>query len=186
MVMDQLISAVLLGIIEGLTEFIPISSTGHLLIAEHWLGRRSEVFNVVIQAGAILAVVVVYWRRLLGFAAGWRDAATRAYVAKLLLAFVITGILGLLAKKLGFRLPETIAPVAWALVLGGFWIIGAEFVAARRRPRTEVTWPVAIVVGLAQIVAGIFPGVSRSGATIFAAMLTGTGSRPAPLSFTAA
>ena len=62
--MDNLIQVILLGIIEGITEFLPISSTGHLLIAQHWLGRRSDLFTVAIQAGAILAVVVIYWRRL--------------------------------------------------------------------------------------------------------------------------
>ena len=60
--MDNLIQVILLGIIEGITEFLPISSTGHLLIAQHWLGRRSDLFTVAIQAGAILAVVVIYWR----------------------------------------------------------------------------------------------------------------------------
>ena len=124
--MMDLLSTILLGVIEGVTEFLPISSTGHLLIAEHWLGQRSEMFNVVIQSGAILAVTIIYWRRLLALATGWRQPESRAYVGKLLLAFVITGGLGLTAKKLGFRLPDTLAPVAWALIIGGFWIIAAE------------------------------------------------------------
>ena len=64
--MNDLLAALLLGIIEGITEFLPISSTGHLLIAEHWLGARSDLFNIAIQAGAILAVVVIYWKRLWG------------------------------------------------------------------------------------------------------------------------
>src|SRR4051794_19168199 len=96
--MDWL-SAILLGVIEGVTEFLPISSTGHLLIAEHWLGQRSEMFNVVIQSGAILAVTIIYLRRLLALATGWRQRESRAYVGKLLLAFVITGGLGLTAKS---------------------------------------------------------------------------------------
>ena len=66
--MMDLLSTILLGVIEGVTEFLPISSTGHLLIAEHWLGQRSEMFNVVIQSGAILAVTIIYWRRLLALA----------------------------------------------------------------------------------------------------------------------
>lgn len=180
--MDYL-NAILLGIIEGITEFLPISSTGHLLIAEHWLGQRSETFNVVIQAGAILAVTIIYWRRLMSLAFGWRDPANRAYAGKLALAFIITAVLGLVAKKLGFKLPETVAPVAWALVIGGFWMIFAEWLAARRPKDTHVSWPVAIVVGFAQIVAGIFPGTSRSAATIFAAMLAGTNDRAAATEF---
>ena len=181
--MMDLLSTILLGVIEGVTEFLPISSTGHLLIAEHWLGQRSEMFNVVIQSGAILAVTIIYWRRLLALATGWRQPESRAYVGKLLLAFVITGGLGLTAKKLGFRLPDTLAPVAWALIIGGFWIIAAEAFVARQPERTAVTWPVAVAVGVAQIVAGIFPGTSRSGATIFAAMLMGTSNRAAATEF---
>ena len=80
---------VLLGVIEGITEFLPISSTGHLLIAEHWLGSRSELFNVGIQAGAMLAVIGVFWRRLLQLC-NLGDAANRDYVLKLALAFVVT------------------------------------------------------------------------------------------------
>ena len=178
-----MLNAIILGIVEGITEFLPISSTGHLLIAEHWLGERSEIFNVVIQAGAILAVTIIYWRRLLTLALGWREPENRAYAGKLLLAFLITGVLGLVSKKLGFKLPTTIAPVAWAFVIGGFWILVAEWFAARQRDRTEVTWPVAIAVGLAQMVAGIFPGTSRSAATIFAAMMLGTSNRAAATEF---
>lgn len=176
-------TAVVLGVIEGITEFLPISSTGHLLIAEHWLGERSELFNVVIQAGAMLAVTVIYWRRLMVLALDWRDAENRSYLGKLVAAFLITVVLGLVAKKLGFSLPQTLAPVAWALIIGGFWMIAAEWYAARQLERSTVSWPVAIVVGVAQIVAGVLPGTSRSGATIFAAMLAGTSDRSAATEF---
>jgi undecaprenyl-diphosphatase len=176
-------AAIVLGVIEGITEFVPISSTGHLLIAEHWLGERSELFNVVIQAGAMLAVTVVYWRRLMALSLDWRDAGNRAYIGKLAIAFLITVVLGFAAKKLGFTLPQTLAPVAWALIIGGFWMIAAEWFAARQPDRATVSWTVAIVVGAAQIVAGIFPGTSRSGATIFAAMLAGTSNRSAATEF---
>lgn len=176
-------SAIVLGIIEGITEFLPISSTGHLLIAEHWLGERSDTFNIVIQAGAMLAVTIIYWRRLTALVVGWRERENRLYAGKLAVAFLITAVLGFVAKKLGFALPETLAPVAWALIIGGFWMIAAEWFAARQKDRSEVTWTVAIVVGLAQIVAGIFPGTSRSAATIFAAMLAGTSNRPAATEF---
>ena len=81
--MDQLLHTVLLGIIEGVTEFLPISSTGHLLIAEHWLGERSDLFNVAIQAGAILAVVFIYWQRLWGMLLGFARPENRNYLIKL-------------------------------------------------------------------------------------------------------
>jgi undecaprenyl-diphosphatase len=163
--------AIVLGIIEGITEFLPISSTGHLLIAEQWLGARSDMFNIVIQAGAILAVTFIYWRRLLELATNWRD-------------FLITAALGFIAKKMGLEMPETVTPVAWALVIGGFWMIAAEWLAERRPENSRITWPVAIIVGLAQVVAGVFPGTSRSGTTIFAAMLVGTNNRSAATEFT--
>jgi undecaprenyl-diphosphatase len=180
---SDLLNVILLGLIEGITEFLPISSTGHLLIAEHWLGRRSEVFNVVIQAGAILAVVLIYRERLWQLATGLGERANRAYAAKLLAAFLITAVLGFAATKLGFKLPEAVTPVAWALIVGGFWMIGAEALAAKRPERSEITWPVAVLVGLAQVVAGLFPGTSRSAATIFVAMLAGTGNRSAATEF---
>jgi undecaprenyl-diphosphatase len=179
----EYLNAVLLGVIEGITEFLPISSTGHLIIAEQWLGRRSDTFNIVIQAGAILAVTIIYWNRLVSLALGWREAKNRRYAAKLIVAFLITAVLGLVVKKLGFELPENASPVAWALIIGGFWMIFAEWAAAKRPPYTSITWYVAILVGIAQVVAGVFPGLSRSGTTIFVAMLAGTGSRVAATEF---
>jgi undecaprenyl-diphosphatase len=182
--MDSLLSALLLGLIEGLTEFLPISSTGHLLIAQHWLGPRSDLFNIAIQSGAIVAVVLVYRQRLLALATGFfNDAAQRDYGLKLLVAFAITGVLGLAASKAGVRLPETVTPVAWALVLGGIWILIAERLAARKPDSIQITWTVAILVGIAQVVAGVFPGTSRSAAAIFVAMLAGTSNRPAATEF---
>ena len=174
---------VLLGVIEGITEFLPVSSTGHLLLAEHWLGARSDTYNIVIQAGAILAVTLIYWRRITGLVLEWRLPENRDYLAKLTIAFLITAVLGLVVKKLGFELPTTIQPIAWALVLGGFWMIAAESLAARQQDRTAITLRVAIAVGLAQVVAGVFPGTSRSAATIFVAMLVGTSNRAAATEF---
>ena len=181
--MHDLINVVLLGIIEGITEFLPISSTGHLLIAEHWLGARSDLFNVGIQAGAILAITLIYRRRLLDFLTRWREPETRDYLLKLIVAFLITSAIGLAAVELGFKLPKHIDPIAWALIIGGVWMIAAEQIAARRPPSTQITWRVAILVGIAQMVAGIFPGTSRSASTIFAAMLFGTSDRSAATEF---
>jgi undecaprenyl-diphosphatase len=174
---------VLLGIIEGVTEFLPVSSTGHLLIAEHWLGERSDLFNVGIQAGAILAIVLVYWRRLLALLLGLHDPAQRDYLLKLTTAFLITASGGFIATRLGFRLPEAVAPIAWALIIGGVAILAIEQIIANRPLETRVTWNVAIWVGLCQILAGVFPGTSRSAATIFAAMLAGLTARPAATEF---
>jgi undecaprenyl-diphosphatase len=183
--MNDIWSTILLGIIEGVTEFLPISSTGHLLIAEKLgLGHRSDLFNVVIQAGAILAVTIIYWKRLVSLVTGFGVKENRDYALKLLTAFFITGFLGLIATHYGFKLPEAIAPIAWALLLGGVWILIAEWLAAKKADSTNVSWPVAIVAGIAQIVAAIFPGLSRSGATIFACMLTGTSNRAAATEFT--
>lgn len=201
--MHDLLAALLLGIIEGITEFLPISSTGHLLIAQHWLGHRSDLFNIAIQAGAILAVVLIYWKRLWGMLMAFlgRDAPaaydplgvtatpaqSRDYAYKLLAGFAVTAVLGLLVKKLGWHLPNTVQPIAWALILGALWMVLAEQWAARRAARvgevTRISWAVAIFVGVAQVVAGVFPGTSRSAATIFVALLAGTTSRAAATEF---
>ena len=181
--MGNLVSVILLGVIEGITEFLPVSSTGHLLIAEHWLGRRPDTFNVVIQAGAILAVVFIYRERLWRLAGGFAQRENRDYTLKLALAFAITAALGFAVTKLGFKLPERIAPVAWALLIGGFWMIAAEWLAAKRADDARVSWTVAILVGLAQVVAAIFPGTSRSAATIFVALLFGVTNRVAATEF---
>ena len=179
----ELIQAVILGIIEGLTEFLPVSSTGHLLIAEHWLGARSELFNVAIQAGAILAAVLIFWPRIRELASGLGEPAQRDYLAKLLLAFFITLIGGLAAKQLGASLPATVGPVAVALIVGGVIILLIEWLVSGRAVSTEVTWSVAFWVGSCQILAAVFPGTSRSAATIFAAMLAGLTSRAAATEF---
>ena len=181
--MGDLINVALLGIIEGITEFLPVSSTGHLLIAERWLGQRSDLFNIVIQAGAILAVCLIYRARLYQLATGWRDPETRSYLLKLITAFLITAVLGLIAVKQGFQLPTALHGVAWALIIGGLWMIGAEQIAARRPESAHITWTVAILVGIAQMVAGLFPGTSRSASTIFVALLAGTNNRNAATEF---
>ena len=181
--MTDLLAALLLGILEGLTEFLPISSTGHLLIAQHWLGQRSDFFNIVIQAGAILATTLVFRRRIWELATGWRDAATRDYALKLAVAFLVTALVGLPVRLAGWELPETVTPVAWALILGGVWMLAAEHFAEKRGDVADITWKVAVLVGLAQVVAGVFPGTSRSAAAIFMAMLAGTSRRSSAAEF---
>ncbi len=181
--MMDLWQTIVLGIIEGITEFLPISSTGHLLIAEHWLGARSELFNVAIQAGAILAVVFIYWQRLLSLFTHLGERASRDYLAKLLLAFMITSIGGFIATRHGFKLAESLLPIALALIIGGVAILIIERLVAGRAPSSDVTWKVAFWVGTCQILAAIFPGTSRSASTIFAAMLAGLTARPAATEF---
>ncbi|TAM60450.1 MAG: undecaprenyl-diphosphate phosphatase [Rhodanobacter sp.] len=183
--MSDLIHVILLGIIEGITEFLPISSTGHLLIAEKLgLGHRSDLFNIGIQAGAMLAVTLIYWKRIWQLFTQWREPANRDYLLKLFVSFMITSALGaIVVIHFHFKLPETVTPIAWALVIAGFWMIGAELLAARQPDRSAVSWRVAILVGIAQMVAGIFPGTSRSAATIFTAMLAGTSNRAAATEF---
>jgi undecaprenyl-diphosphatase len=194
--MTDLLAALLLGIIEGITEFLPISSTGHLLIAQHWLGQRSDLFNIAIQAGAILAVVLIYRERLWQLADSFlhpvraqpvHGQAPRDYAIKLAVAFGVTAVLGVIVKRLGFELPEDVHPIAWALVIGAVWMVLAEQLAARRAEAlgevATIGWTVAILVGVAQVAAGVFPGTSRSAATIFVALLFGTTNRAAATEF---
>jgi undecaprenyl-diphosphatase len=181
--MSDTLQTILLGIIEGVTEFLPVSSTGHLLIAEHWLGPRPELFNVAIQAGAMLAVVLIFWQRLQALLLRSNVPANRDYLLKLALAFGVTLVGGLVAKQLGLSLPEAVLPVALALIAGGILILLIEWHVRALAPAASVTWKVAFWVGACQVFAAVFPGTSRSAATIFAAMLAGLTLRPAATEF---
>ncbi|HXY76274.1 MAG TPA: undecaprenyl-diphosphate phosphatase [Steroidobacteraceae bacterium] len=181
--MSDTLSTVILGIVEGVTEFLPISSTGHLLIAERWLGGRSELFNVAIQAGAILALVLVYWRRLVNLLTRFDEPENRDYLMKLTVAFLITASGAFLATRLGWKLPESVLPIALATLIGGVLILLIEWYISGKPLSSTVTWKVAFWVGSCQILAAVFPGTSRSAATIFAAMLAGLTLRPAATEF---
>jgi undecaprenyl-diphosphatase len=183
--MDLTITAILLGIVEGLTEFIPVSSTGHLMLASVLFGydaRTWAVFNVVIQLGAILAVVALYWRTFWAVAMGllrMEPLAVR-FVVNLLVAFIPAVVLGLLFKDQIDLLLESPKVVAWALIAGGVAILAIERTA---RPGEYVglgQLPVrqALGVGFLQCLAMI-PGVSRSGATIMGALAMGIERRTA-------
>lgn len=176
--------AVILGVVEGLTEFIPVSSTGHLLLAEHlrWLPRQTDLFNLVIQCGAVVAVLPVFHERLRRFVFDWRAREVQQYGLKILCSFGITGALGLVLDKKGFKLPENLQPVAWALLIGGVLFLVVELWLRNRSATTQVTWAVAVAVGVGQLVAGVFPGTSRSGATILLALILGV-ARPAATEF---
>jgi undecaprenyl-diphosphatase len=163
----------ILGVVEGLTEFIPVSSTGHLLIVEHWLAsRQSDLFNVVIQCGAVLAVLPLFHKRI-AMLMRWREPASRDLALKIFVAFFITGAGGLVLDKMGFELPESVIPVAGALIIGGILFIGVEQFLKGKPLSDTITWPVVLAVALAQLAAAVFPGASRSGATIITAMALG-------------
>lgn len=176
------LAIIVLGIIEGITEFLPISSTAHLLIAEQWLPRQSDLFNIVIQSGAVIAVLPLFPERLHQFVFGWRDKAARDYALKILFTFAITGLGGLLLERTGFELPEELWPIAWALLLGGVGFLVIEIWLRGRQPQKSITWTIAVVVGVGQLLAAVFPGTSRSGATILLMLMLGL-SRPAATEF---
>ena len=182
--MPDWLAVVLLGIIEGITEFLPVSSTGHLLLVENngWLPKQSDLFNVGIQSGAVLAVVLVFANRVRQFAFEWRNPATMDYLLKLGAAFGLTAVGGLLIKALHWKLPETPLPVLLATVIGGVAIIVIEKWLRGRPVSDQITWSIAIAAGSAQLLAGACPGTSRSGATILAIMVLGL-ARPAAAEF---
>ncbi len=171
--------AVLLGIIEGITEFIPVSSTGHLILASHFLGDTGDtakVFEIFIQLGAILAVIAAYPARFTGFLHFKKDSGFSGIRALTLLLMTTLPalVLGLLAhdfiKKYLFN-PQT---VALALALGGVWILLVE--KKRFTPKQtsldDMTWKEALLIGFYQCLA-LWPGMSRSASTILGGMMSG-------------
>jgi undecaprenyl-diphosphatase len=180
--MPDWLVVLILSVIEGITELLPISSTGHLLIAEHWLPRQSDLFNIVIQVGAVIAILPLFPDRLRQFIFGWRESATWDYAAKIALAFVLTGIGGFVIDRIGYKLPHELAPVAWAVLIGGILFVAIELWLRDRPMQDEVTWLIAVVVGVGQLVAAVFPGASRSGTTILLCLILGL-ARPAATEF---
>jgi undecaprenyl-diphosphatase len=178
-----LISA-FLGLLEGLTEFIPVSSTGHLILAGHFLGFESKgkTFEVVIQLGAVLAILSVYAARLWSvFSTMGSDPASRRAFYAVLLAFLPAALLGVLAHDfIKGVLFETPMIVAVMLVIGGAVLLVIDRTAPPVRHEDALALPLktAFVIGLFQCLA-LVPGVSRSGATIVGALLMGVGKRAA-------
>jgi undecaprenyl-diphosphatase len=191
---DYLLS-VLLGIVEGLTEFLPVSSTAHLRIVEAMVNIDLhdgfwKMYTIVIQLGAILALLAFFWRRLLRFVQtfpkgerGDRNFLTHP-LSLTLIAFVCTAVPALLMKKLIGKNLESIQVMAWALLIGGVVMWAVDWIC--RRPRIlhmEEMGPVhAVWIGLVQTLSAIFPGTSRSMATIAAGQTVGL-SRAAALEF---
>ncbi|HSS69483.1 MAG TPA: undecaprenyl-diphosphate phosphatase, partial [Casimicrobiaceae bacterium] len=178
----SLVVAAILGIVEGLTEFLPVSSTGHLIVAGSLLGytgEKAKLFEIVIQAGAILAVCWEYRVKLFDVARGvFSDRAAQRFVANLFVAFLPAALLGFVfASAIKARLFAPV-PVAAAFIVGAFVILWVER-HQRNRPDTvridkvdDMRWPDALKIGCAQAFA-LIPGTSRSGATIIGGMLFG-------------
>jgi len=165
--------AIVLGVVEGLTEFIPVSSTGHLLLVEQWVPRQSDLFNIVIQSAAVLAVLPLFRGRCARMLADWKAPAATNDLLKVIAAFAITGVGGLALDHFHFELPEHALPVALALIVGGVLFIVAELRLRGRALSNRITWTIAVAAGLMQLVAAVFPGTSRSGATILVMLLMG-------------
>ena len=176
---NDILTVILLGIVEGLTEFIPVSSTGHLVLAGELLGfegQASGTFEIVIQLGAILAVVVLYWKRfwdvLMGL--GHANPAALAFTRNIALGFLPSAVIGLVIYKMVKAMLETPEITAIALILGGIAILAIE--RAVKKPHTflveGMSWKTALGIGIVQCLSMI-PGVSRSGATIMGALSLG-------------
>lgn len=191
--MPDWLAALILGLIEGLTEFIPVSSTGHLLIAEDFMRTKgiltsvlgdkdqTEIFTIFIQSAAALALVPLFWAKFSGMLFRFQQPENRDLLLKLTTAFLITCGVGMALKKAGLELPDTAVPVAWATLIGGFVILVVERVWGSSRS-TELTWGIVVAVACGQILAMVFPGASRSGSTIMVALIMGL-ARPAATEF---
>jgi len=174
-----LVKAAVMGIVEGLTEFLPVSSTGHLILTGSLLGfsdAKSKVFDIAIQTGAIVAVIIVYWQRVRETIAGLgSDARARRFSINVAIGFLPAVVLGLLFGKAIKEHLFTPVVVASTFIIGGFIILWAERrvqVATRVESVDDMTPFDALKVGLVQCLAMV-PGTSRSGATIIGGMLLG-------------
>ena len=193
--MNEYLLSIFLGIVEGLTEFLPVSSTAHLRICEALLHINLQdgfwkMYTIVIQLGAILALPVYFRERILAFLRtfprgerGDRTIFTHP-LSLTLIAFVVTAIPAwALTKQIGKNL-ENLWVMAWALLIGGviMWVVDAVFTRPRVMHMEEMSLPQAIWIGAAQILSAVFPGTSRSMSTIAAGQVAGV-SRPAALEF---
>jgi undecaprenyl-diphosphatase len=183
--LTDLLAVILLGIVEGVTEFLPVSSTGHLILATRLLGYDAErwaLFNVVIQLGAILAITVLYWRTVWTVVAGLLrgDAGAIRFVRNVLVAFLPAALVGLAVHRQVEALLGNAEVVAIALAVGGVAILAVERFARPGGVRGVADIPLgtAVAIGCIQCLAMV-PGVSRSGATILGALSLGVERRTA-------
>ena len=191
----EIIKAIILGIVEGVTEWLPVSSTGHMILVDEFLKLNvskefMEMFLVVIQLGAILAVILLYWKKIFPFKFdnGVKvEKDTIIMWVKILIACVPAAIVGLLWDDYLNALFYNPTTVAIMLILFGILFIVIENYNKGKNPKinslTEITYTVAVMIGLFQLIAAVFPGTSRSGATIIGALLIGV-SRTVATEFT--
>jgi undecaprenyl-diphosphatase len=173
----ELGKAAILGLLEGATEFLPVSSTGHLILAGHWLGfeAKDNVFEIVIQTGAILAIILLYfgklWSTLIGLP---RSPQARSFALAVIAAFLPAAILGAIFHEVIKTVLFSPLTVSWALIIGGLVLIWVDKMKLTFTVThiDQITPKIAFRIGMAQCFA-IIPGVSRSGATMVGAMLTG-------------
>lgn len=184
--MDEhtLLASLFLGVIEGLTEFIPVSSTGHLLLAGHFLGFHSagKTFEVVIQLGAVFAIAVIYARKLWDvFSTAGNDPRSRRFIASVTIAFLPAVVVGVLAHDfIKSVLFETPALISIMLILGGVILLVVDRMPLEPRHDDATAFPLgmSLAIGFFQCLAMI-PGVSRSGSTIVGALVLGADKRAA-------
>jgi undecaprenyl-diphosphatase len=181
--MSDIIKAIILGLVEGATEFIPVSSTGHLIIASDWLdfsGERAKTFEIFIQLGAILSIVWLYRSTFLALLSAWSQRGPRRLLINLAIAFLPAAIIGFLLHDWIKEHLFSSFTVAVAMVAGGVVILLIERIKPKVRiERTEeIPPPTALGIGLAQVLS-LVPGVSRSGATIMGGYCLGLSRRAA-------
>ena len=181
--MADILKAIILGLVEGITEFIPVSSTGHLIIASEWLdftGERAKTFEIFIQLGAILSIVWLYRETFLGLLSAWSERGPRRLILNLAIAFLPAALVGFLFHDWIKQHLFTSLTVAIAMVVGGILILVIEALKPPARvEETSAIPPVtALGIGLAQVLS-LFPGVSRSGATIMGGYCLGLSRRAA-------
>lgn len=198
----EILKAILFGIVEGITEWLPVSSTGHMILFDQFVklnvsDKFYEMFQVVIQFGAILAVVVLFWNKLWPFmmkekksgsgkTVGWKEGALDMWL-KIIVACIPAAVVGLLFDDKIDELFYHPVPVAIALIVVGVLFIVVETLRGNREAAVnsvaELTYKSVIIIGLFQLIAAIFPGTSRSGATIIGALMIGV-SRATAAEFT--
>lgn len=173
----EILKAILFGIVEGITEWLPISSTGHMILLDQFVSLNlsasfKDTFLIVVQLGAILAVVALYWKRLLP-----TNKQTLSLWYKIIVACLPAAIIGLLWDKQIEELFYNYQTVATALIIFGLAFLWVESRNTDKSPQVkalaEITYQTALLIGLFQLVAAIFPGTSRSGATILGGILLG-------------
>ena len=181
----EIFKAIILGIIEGITEWLPVSSTGHMILVDEFLQLGmspafKEMFFVVIQLGAIMAVVILYWKKIFPFSFNKKPFVQKDIIImwiKIVIACVPAAIVGLLWDDQINALFYNFQTVAIMLILFGILFIVVENNNKGRRPQVtnmnQLTYKMAIIIGLFQLIAAVFPGTSRSGATIVGALLIG-------------